>query len=119
MSTIATNLQKILTELAHGGTTHRKRLITVDQHKGEIATMNYAWLTQGKKLDAHAHPDGEEYYLFISGSGEMLVGEKWFPVGKDDFVTVPVNHMHSLVNHEADPLVFIAVRTVISTHPTT
>jgi mannose-6-phosphate isomerase-like protein (cupin superfamily) len=109
------NIAEIAEEIIHNDTTHRKRLISsVETHRGDIATMNYAWLEPNKQLETHSHPDGEEFYFFLSGTGEMLVGESWHTVRKGDFVTVPVAHAHSLKNTSSDNLVFITIRTVSS-----
>lgn len=102
-------------EFIHKGTTHRKRLIRVDDHKkGDIATFNYAWLEPGKELDLHAHPDGEEYYVFLEGQGQMRVGKDSFPVSPMDFVTIPEHAEHSLKNTGQENLVFLTIRTVYS-----
>ncbi|MBI5614258.1 cupin domain-containing protein [Candidatus Gottesmanbacteria bacterium] len=106
------NLQDIPTEMTHNNTTFRKRLITVEEKKGRIATSNYARLTKGSQLEPHAHTDGEEFYLFLEGSGEMLVGEEWMSVGKGDFVTVPKNAVHSIKNTLDENLVFLTIRTI-------
>ncbi len=106
------NLKDIITEATHHNTILRKRLITVEENKGSLATCNYAWLEKGKQLEVHSHPDGEEFYLFLEGKGEILVGEKWIPVQKDDFVTIPKGNNHSLKNKNKQDLVFIAIRTV-------
>lgn len=76
--------------------------------------MNYAWLDPDKQLEAHIHPDGEEFYYFLEGNGTMLVGSEWFDVCKGDFVTVPIRHVHSVKNSSRHPLVFITIRTVQS-----
>lgn len=107
------NLSDIPEEIIHNNTTHRKRLISNDEkHRGDIATMNYAWLEPNKQLEIHSHPDGEEFYFFLSGTGEMMVGDQWQAVKKGDFVTVPVGHAHSLKNTATDSLVFVTIRTV-------
>lgn len=107
------NIRDIPDELIHHDTTHRKRLVWVDEHhKGDIATINYAWLTPGKQLDIHNHPDGEEFYYFLEGSADMLVGELWYPVIKGDFVTVAENTNHSVHNTSDKNVVFLTIRTV-------
>lgn len=103
----------IPTELTHQGTTHQKRLITADEHhKGDIATMNYAWLEPGSQLEQHHHPDGEEFYLFLEGTGHILVDTTWHPVTPGNFVTIPAGSIHSVKNTGHADLVFITVRTV-------
>lgn len=106
------NLNDIKTEMTHSQTVFLKRLITVSENKGKVATFNYAWLEKGKQLETHVHPDGWEFYLFLEGKGEMLVGDNWFPVSKGDFVTIPPKNNHSLKNKHNQPLTFISLRTV-------
>lgn len=114
MTKIKQNIKDIATDLAHEKTTFRKRLITQDEHKGKLATYNYAWLEQGKALTPHLHADGEEFYYFLEGNGSMLVGDSWYSVSAGDFVTVPQNHLHSVKNDNKQNLVFMAIRTIDS-----
>lgn len=108
----------IPTELTHQGTTHQKRLITVDEHHtGDITTMNYAWLDPGSQLESHTHPDGEEFYFFLEGTGQILVGTEWLPVKPGDFVTIPAAFTHSLKNTGGINLVFLTIRTLERTPP--
>jgi mannose-6-phosphate isomerase-like protein (cupin superfamily) len=106
------NITSIETEIIHDATTHRKRLLTVgDAKPGNVATMNYAWLAPGKQLTPHAHTDGEEFYYFLDGNGQMLQENEWLPVTQGDFVTVPVESVHSVKNTGTTNLIFITVRT--------
>lgn len=115
MTDLLQHIPDLPVEVIHNNTTHRKRLIWVDEKKqGDIATINYAWLTPGKCLTPHSHPDGEEYYIFLEGSGDMQVGPDRFTVSSMDFVTVPENAEHSLKNTGRENLVFLTVRTVVS-----
>lgn len=109
---IKINLKDIETELNHSNTTHIKRLIPAREKKGGIATYNYAWLEKGKQFEVHSHPDGEEFFLFLEGKGEMLIGDKWMPVEKGDFITVPASSNHSAKNNHDETLVFITLRTI-------
>ncbi len=108
------HLAAIRTEITHQGTTHQKRLITTEEkHKGTIATMNYAWLEPDKQLTIHTHTDGEEFYLFLEGTGQILVGDTWMPVDTGSFVTIPAGQAHSVKNSGMTTLSFVTVRTVI------
>jgi mannose-6-phosphate isomerase-like protein (cupin superfamily) len=107
------NLKNIATEMTHDNTVFRKRLITPEKNNGKLAACNYAWLEKGKQLEIHSHPDGEEYYLFLAGKGEMLIGDEWIPVEKDDFVTVPKGSNHSIKNNNDQNLAFMTIRTVL------
>lgn len=106
------NIKDIATDFAHNNTTFRKRLITQDEHKGKLATYNYAWLEPGKTLTPHAHPDGEEFYYFLEGDGVMLIGDEWVSVSAGDFVTVPQQKTHSVKNDNKKNLIFMAIRTI-------
>ncbi len=109
------NISDIPTEITHDGTTHVKRLVPPNTaHAGDIATINYAWLDPEKQLTPHAHPDGEEYYFFLEGSGTMGIDETWIPVQKGSFVIVPVEKTHSVKNTGNIALTFLTVRTVRS-----
>lgn len=113
MSVSKKNIRDIPDELIHNATTHRKRLISHDEtHKGNIATMNHAWLEPGKQLEPHAHTDGEEFYFFLEGIGKILVGSDWIPVKQGDFVTIPLSYTHSLKNTGRGNLIFITIRTL-------
>lgn len=51
----------------------------------------------------------EEVYLFLEGSGNILIGKKRFKVKKGDLVTVPVNSWHRVVNKGRNNLVFLSI----------
>jgi mannose-6-phosphate isomerase-like protein (cupin superfamily) len=106
------HIDDIPTEKTHNDTTFRKRLIDAGEKNGRIATCNYAWLTKGNQLELHVHSDGEEFYFFLEGSGEMLVGKKWLSITKGDFVTIPQGAEHSLKNSKEEDLVFLTIRTI-------
>jgi len=105
------NVENIPDEQIHNGTVVRKPLIKASQASGRVVTYNFARLVGDNILTPHTHPDGEEYYLFLEGEGEILVGEKWIPVSRGDFVTIPKNTAHSLKNTGPD-LVFTTLRTL-------
>ncbi len=108
------NITELPTGITHHGTIHQKRLITTqEKHRGDIATMNYAWLEPGKQLTAHQHPDGEEFYLFLDGTGEILIGDTWFPVSKGSFATIPAGSTHSIKNSGTIHLSFVTIRTMV------
>ena len=110
---IKKNISDIETDLIHNNSVNRKSLIKVEELKGEIQTINYAWLDQGVTLENHNHPDCSECYLFIEGEGEMIINEKSIKITKDDFIIVEKNENHSLINREEQKLTFITIRVLI------
>ena len=109
-----TSLSSLPTETTHNNSVFKKVLIRANEQNGQVGTFNYAWLDKGMKLDTHSHADSEEYYLFLSGNGKMMIGDEWFAVAKDDFVTIPPHHDHTAENTEDEPLIFISLRVVLS-----
>ena len=106
------NINDIPETLGHGNTVIKKQLISSDQKKGKIATINYARLKKGMKVTLHAHVDGEEYYFFLSGRGNMLLGDDWSVVIRNDFIIVPKNTLHTLINSNDEDLIFLTIRTI-------
>lgn len=109
-----TNLADIKELPVHNNTVFKKPLITQGSVYGKIATFNHARLIRGKQIEVHTHKDGEEYYLFIKGEGEMLVGDNWIKVNEGDFVKIPQGYKHSLKNNTDKNIVFISLRTIMN-----
>ena len=58
---------------------------------------------QGRKTsDHHKHPQMEQAYYIISGSGEVLVGEDRFSVRPGDAVYLPADIYHQMFNDMND-----------------
>lgn len=56
----------------------------------------------------HKHK-AEEFYIFLKGSGQILIGKKKFKIKKDDLVTVPFNSWHRVINRGRNDLVFLTI----------
>ena len=60
-------------------------------------------LLQGRKTsDHHKHDNVEQAYYIISGQGEVLVGDKRYPVGPGDAVYFPAGIHHQMFNDHND-----------------
>ncbi len=58
---------------------------------------------QGRKTsDHHKHPQVEQAYYILSGSGEVLVGDDRFPVRPGDAVYLPADIYHQMFNDMND-----------------
>lgn len=66
-------------------------------------------LPPGKSIPPHFHPDFEELYYILSGSGNMTIGEENQEIYRGDVVHIPQNALHTLVNTEEVPLRFVTV----------
>ena len=67
-------------------------------------------LRKGQSTRGHSHPGQEEVYFFVSGEGEMELGEERFPVKANDVVLIPDGVFHRVHNMTAlSDLYFVCV----------
>jgi len=57
----------------------------------------------------HSHAGQEEVYYFVSGSGEMELGETRFGVQGGDVVLIPDGVFHRVHNPNNSPFYFVCV----------
>ncbi|MFC1451815.1 cupin domain-containing protein [Verrucomicrobiota bacterium] len=51
-----------------------------------------------KETSGHAHERAEEVYMFLEGTGEMILDEERFPVTGGDVVLIPAGTFHKVLN---------------------
>lgn len=70
-----------------------------------------AWYVKaGQKIPAHCHPNGQDTWTVLSGSGEYcLDADNRQPIGAGDVVIAYQRQMHGVVNNGEEPLMFISV----------
>ena len=66
-----------------------------------------ATLGPGGETAEHFHPNTEEIYYFIGGSGRMRLGEQEDEVRAGDCVVIPAGVAHKLWNTGAEPLALL------------
>ena len=69
-------------------------------------------LFPGKQTTGHAHPGQEEVYIFVQGTGTMIVDHDsldQFKVTKDDVVLIPDGAFHKVINDGDEDLYFVCV----------
>lgn len=54
----------------------------------------------------HIHPDREEHYYVISGSGYIQLDEKKYEIKEGDGIYVPPVSLHIVVNNTDEPMEF-------------
>lgn len=62
----------------------------------------------GSEQPVHGHPESEQAYVIVRGSGIMRVGDELQVVGPGDLVLVPPGSGHSIRNTGSEPLVFVS-----------
>ena len=81
-------------ETNHNDSVNIHRLVKAVEIDDKIATYNYAWLEPQQSFETHAHPDGVEFFLILTGSGTLAVKQdgakkaSLFPLKSGDFVTI-------------------------------
>lgn len=93
--------QKRLPSRAHGGLGEIsfKRLLSKSDIQGACNFMDYTVMPPGTTVGRHTHGGKEEeYYLILTGQGQMELGDRTFEVKSGDLVRNPPGGTHSLTN---------------------
>jgi mannose-6-phosphate isomerase-like protein (cupin superfamily) len=64
----------------------------------EKLVVSMTVLHPGKETGGHGHEGSEEVYFFVSGSGEMQLGQDRFHVREGDIVKIPGGKFHKVFN---------------------
>lgn len=86
--------------------------VVEDNNYLENLTVSKTVLHPGKSTTGHAHSGIDEVYYFISGTGQMQLGDIKFPVNSGDVVLIQEGKFHRVFNDISDikqDLVFICV----------
>lgn len=77
--------------------------------EGMKGPFGHAWgcLTKPGEMDAHRHPT-EELYIFIRGTGSVVVDGEEIPAEPGDVIRIPPNAMHTVINRENEELLWAA-----------
>lgn len=71
-----------------------------------------AWTVKpGQHISAHVHPDGQDTWTILSGTGEYLVsadGES-IAIATGDVLVAHRGEVHGVLNAGQEPLVFVSV----------
>jgi mannose-6-phosphate isomerase-like protein (cupin superfamily) len=75
----------------------------------EDLNLSFTELKPGKSTTGHSHEEADEVYMFISGKGEMEIGEKKEKVKKGDVFLIPEGYFHRVRNNGWRTLKFWSV----------
>lgn len=66
------------------------------------------YLAPGQACGQHSTKEREELLVFLSGRGELLIGEgDSFPIGRGKVSYIPKQTIHNVRNTGTEPLVYI------------
>lgn len=71
-----------------------------------------AWhVKPGQRICAHVHPNGQDTWTILSGSGEYLVGSNGesIAIAMGDVLVAHRREVHGVLNTGQEPLVFVSV----------
>ena len=66
-----------------------------------------ATVEPGAETAEHYHPQSEELYYFVAGTGRMRLGSDVSEVVAGDCVVIPPGTAHKLFNDRSEPLVLL------------
>lgn len=81
-----------------------RELMHPNAHGNKTQSLAEAIVPPGTSTLMHRHLASEEIYYFVTGAGEMVLGEERFLVQAGDTVFIPPNTAHKLINHNRLPL---------------
>lgn len=72
--------------------------------------LNVSWsrMLPGQHHLRHHHPDASEFYVFLSGTPRVYIGDQEFRARRGDAVYIPTNCLHGLAN-DTDEVVELIV----------
>ncbi|MEA3334680.1 MAG: cupin domain-containing protein [Chloroflexota bacterium] len=102
-------------EKAHADTMFVQRIfpdLEPDQIRENVFAYAPCWgiLDPGMTMERHRHPI-PEFYVFVQGSGQMLLGADVFDVAAGMSVNIPRNMDHEVTNPAAavEPLIWVSI----------
>ncbi|MCW3051637.1 MAG: hypothetical protein JWN14_807 [Chthonomonadales bacterium] len=66
-----------------------------------------ATLRSGAKTEAHLHPQTEEIYYILAGTGRMAIESELRQVSVGDGIAIPAGKRHQILNTGVEDLVFL------------
>lgn len=64
-----------------------------------------------KEVKLHKHISHSEHVVVLNGTGDMVLGDKIFPIKKGDVIFIPKNTPHSVVTTSKKPLKVISIQS--------
>ena len=62
----------------------------------------------GSEQPMHSHPEAEQVYVVVAGTGLMRVNDDEEEVGPGTLVFIPPGAKHSILNTGSDPLAYVS-----------
>ena len=76
---------------------------------GNDLTSEVYYFKPNQVLKTHRHPNGEQIFVFLEGSGKMKVGENEYDVSPGSEIFVATGEWHEVVNGPSDEMVAVQI----------
>ena len=76
-----------------------------------LTQFAYGRLAAGETIAEHEHPTMDEYFYFLAGRGEYVVGERTIQLHGGVAVKIPAAHLHALRAFETLDFVYFGIAT--------
>ena len=84
-----------------------REILAYRNSKTEKQSLAEATLPPGMQTQAHFHPQTEEIYYLLTGTGLMAVEDQQREVGPGDGILIPVGAKHQIRNTGVQDLIFL------------
>ena len=71
-------------------------------------TVTWVDVPPGAEQRPHSHPDSEQVYVIVRGSGRIRVAGDTEQVGEGDLIFIPPGAEHGIKNEGSDTLVYVS-----------
>lgn len=80
------------------------------RYTGKYCQLVSMYLNPKEDIGLEVHPDTDQFFSIINGSGEVVIDETNYQVESGDFIVVPAGAKHNVTNSsEKDPLFIITL----------
>jgi mannose-6-phosphate isomerase-like protein (cupin superfamily) len=86
-----------------------ERYVVRDNRTLNNLILSSTRLNPGKETTGHRHEGQEEVYMFVEGTGEMLLDENRFTIKAGDIVLIEDGVFHRVYNTSEQDLYFVCV----------
>ena len=100
------NLHRLPSFVTADGSTIRE-LAGTSWTAARAQSLAEATVEPGAETAEHYHPQSEELYYFVAGTGRMRLGSDVSEVVAGDCVVIPPGTAHKLFNDRSEPLVLL------------
>ena len=95
-SFILKDISEIAPMLTSHGVGQKQVLLTNQETVTAITQIAVTTLREKEIVDVHLHPTMDEHYFFLSGKGEMKVGDEDLVCKSGLYILIPAKIAHSL-----------------------